>query len=77
MPSLSVTTWTATNPSIPWVWKCSECDSAFSLGTILHLSPTKDQIAHINCEFEAHCKEVHPQSPIVQLDLPTSGERSQ
>ena len=73
MPTLIATVWTDTKPSIPWVWKCSECATAFDLGPILRPSPTQDQIAHINLEFEAHCKQEHPHLfPVVPLDLPVT-----
>jgi hypothetical protein len=72
MPYLIEAVRTVTDPAIPWVWKCSECETAFDFGTILHESPTRDQIAHINAAFQAHCKTEHRNVlPVVLLNLPT------
>jgi hypothetical protein len=56
---------------VPWVWKCSECDGAFDGGTIRLGQPTRDQISHVNLEFEMHCRQDHPYLvPVVLLALP-------
>lgn len=68
MPGLIATVWTPIHPVLPYVWGCSECDAAFSVGPNRLPSLTREQRDAVNLQFEAHCVHVHPRSlPVIGL----------
>jgi hypothetical protein len=56
-----------------FVWKCSECDAAFSLDRIT-TNPSLTQLQIVNAKFGVHCHHEHPQAPIVGLMIPAMDE---
>jgi hypothetical protein len=67
MSALIALVWTTVHPVVPYVWSCAECGAVFDVGPLRRRSLTREQIDQINGQFEAHCKQMHPQS------LPTVG----
>lgn len=57
----------------PIVWRCSECDAAFSLDRVTS-QPSITQLHRINANFRAHCRNEHPSSTINGLSVPTVDE---
>lgn len=75
MPTLLPTVWTAINPAVPYVWSCSECGAVFDMGPMHGAPPRQTQIDQVNLQFEAHCKQVHPDSlPVNSLGNTPYGE---
>jgi hypothetical protein len=56
-----------------FVWKCSECDAAFSLDRII-ANPSLTQLQIVNAQFGVHCRHEHPQSPVAGLMIPAMDE---
>ena len=53
----------------PIAWKCSDCETVFALDRVDAIL-TKKSTEKINKDFEMHCKEQHPGSQIIGLDIP-------
>jgi hypothetical protein len=59
----------------PFVWKCSECNAAFSLDRIT-ATPSVTQLEIVNGQFSVHCRHEHPDSPAFGLKVPAMNEDS-
>jgi hypothetical protein len=57
----------------PVVWKCSDCDAAFSLERIT-AKPSLTQLQIVNGNFGVHCHHEHPNSTVVGLMIPAMDE---
>jgi len=53
----------------PIAWICSACEAVLSLDRADAIL-TKKSTEQINKDFEMHCKEQHPGSQIIGLDIP-------
>jgi|HubBroStandDraft_3_1064219.scaffolds.fasta_scaffold408886_1 hypothetical protein len=56
-----------------FVWKCSECDTAFALRRII-ANPSLTDLQIVNANFDVHCRHEHPQSPVSGLMIPAMDE---
>jgi len=63
---------TATETGMTFVYACSDCEAAFSLR--ITPNPTPAELMRISDEFQQHCKQAHPGSPIIELDLPQKNQ---
>jgi hypothetical protein len=52
----------------PIAWMCSACETVFALDRADAVL-TKKSTEQINKDFEVHCKERHPKSQIIGLDI--------
>ena len=57
----------------PIAWVCSACETVFALDRVDAIL-TKKSTEQINKDFEVHCKEQHPGSKIIRLDIPQEDE---
>jgi hypothetical protein len=57
----------------PFVWYCSECREVFALGRMAE-NPSITELQKVDSTFRAHCKQNHPASAVIGLEIPTPKE---
>jgi len=68
MPTLIATLF-AQESKYPFGWQCSACSADFTVGRPSP-NPSPSQLREVDAEFRQHCKEKHPESKVVGLDIP-------
>jgi len=59
----------------PFVWYCSDCRGVFSLERMAE-NPTVSELKKVDANFHAHCKNAHPGSAVVSINIPSPKEDS-
>jgi hypothetical protein len=57
----------------PFVWYCSDCRGVFSLERMAE-NPTVSELKKVDANFRTHCKNVHPESAVIGLNIPIPKE---
>jgi hypothetical protein len=72
MPTLGVRSVVDDDVKLPFVWGCSDCDTAFSVNVTMAGHPA--ELRRINEEFREHCKDKHPGLGILgEVEIPKEG----